>query len=109
MAIKIQVSDIVRCTVRGTIADESGTPQPFDFAFLARRLDSEQLADTLNSDARIADFLVELVTGWSGVKNADNEAVPFSEAALRQLLLIPGLARLMLSAYVADCGAKAKN
>ena len=109
MSIRIQVSDIVRCTVKGTIADENGTPQPFDFAFLARRLDAEQLADTLNSDARIADFLAGIVTGWSGVKGADNDAVPYSEGALRQLLLIPGLARLMLAAYVADCGAKAKN
>jgi hypothetical protein len=108
MAIKIQVSDIVRCTVRGTIANQDG-PQPFDFWFLARRLDDAALADKLaERDSLIADFLADIVTGWGGVKGEDGE-LPFTEGALRELMKIPGISKLMLRAYIEDVGAKAKN
>jgi hypothetical protein len=108
MSIKITVSDTVKFKVSGTIANENG-PTPFDFTLLAKRLDTDELKTRLeDSEASIADFLVEVVTGWSGVKGDEGE-LPYTEAGLRQLLKIPGLAALALRAYFEDCGAKAKN
>ena len=108
MSIRIKVSDTVRIACKGTIADVNG-PQPFDFSFLAKRLDEKTLAAKLGeSDSLISDFLASIVTGWSGVKD-DNGEVPFSEDALRELMLTPGLSRIMFRQYLEDCGAKAKN
>lgn len=109
MSIKITVSETVRVKVQGTISDGEG-PKPFDFSLIARRLDADQLKTRLDeqSDALIVDFLADITTGWAGVKGDTGEE-PYSEAGLRQLMKIPGLALLTFRAYLADCGAKAKN
>jgi hypothetical protein len=108
MSIKITVSDKVRCKVSGTIADASG-PQPFDFSFVARRLSADELADQLtNSDQLVEEFLAGVIESWQGVK-AEAGEIPYSREALGQLLQIPGIGRLMLGAYITDCGARAKN
>lgn len=109
MAIKITVSDKVRVKVAGTIADAAG-PQPFEFSFLAKRLNADELRGRLDesNETTVSAFLAELIDGWAGVRG-DSGDIPYSADALQQLLLIPGLAMLMFRQYLTDCGARAKN
>ncbi len=111
MAIKIVVEDTVGIKVKGTINNAAGTPQPFDFNLTCHRLDEDQIKDKLQngSEASIVDFLVDVTIGWSGVRDGDNKELPFSEATLRQLCKIHGVAGLAFRTYLAEVGAKEKN
>ena len=111
MAIKIVISNTVRFKFKGTIKDEAGTDQPFDFSLTCMRLDSEQIQAKLRgeSDASVTDFLVDVVEDWSGVKDADDKALPYSEDKLRALCRIPGIASLAFRTYLLEVGAKEKN
>lgn len=108
MSIKITVADLVRFKVAGTIADASG-PQPFDFTLIAKRLDTEALRAALDDDSvQVVDFLASVITDWQGVKG-DAGVIEYSAEALRQLMLIPGLAALTLRTYLVEVGARGKN
>jgi len=111
MSIKIVVSNTVAFTVKGTINDEAGIAQPFSFKLTCMRLEQEQITNKLKSesDASITDFLVDVVEDWSGVKDADDKSLPYSEASLRQLCKISGVAMVAFQTYMAEVGAKAKN
>ena len=111
MGIKIVISNTVRFKVKGTIKDEAGTDQPFDFSLTCMRLDSEQIQAKLRSesDASVIDFLCDVVEDWSGVKDADDKALPYTEDNLRALCRIPGIAALAFRTYLTEVGAKEKN
>lgn len=111
MAIKIVVSNTVKFKVKGTIKDEAGVDQPFDFWLTCTRLDSDQIQAKLRgeSEASVTDFLVDVVEDWSGVKDADDKSIPYSEEALRQLCRITGVAALTFRTYLSEVGAKEKN
>lgn len=111
MAIKIIVSDTVGFKVKGTINDAAGTAQPFDFGLTCKRLDADQIQAKLksDSDASIVDFLTDVVTGWSNVRDADDQQILYSDAHLRQLCKIPGVGTLAFRTYMAEVGAKEKN
>lgn len=110
MAIKIVVSSTCKFKVRGTIKDEAGTDQAFDFWLTARRLDAEQIQAKLREgETSVVDFMVEVVEDWSGVKDADDKPLPYSEAAYRELARIPGVAQVAFRAYLNESGAKEKN
>lgn len=109
MAIKIVVSNKVGFKVKGSITNEAGTPEPFEFTVVAERLDTDGIEATTRSEASMVDFLAQIITDWKGVKDEDGAPVPYSEEALRQLCKIAGLVGLMFSAYFAEVGAKAKN
>lgn len=111
MGIKIVISNTVRFKVKGTIKDEAGTDQPFDFSLTCTRLDAEQIQAKLRTDseASVTDFLIDVVEDWAGVKDADDKALPFSEENLRALCRIPGVASLAFRTYLSEVGAKEKN
>lgn len=111
MAIKIVISNTVRFKVKGTIKDESGTDQPFDFSLTCMRLDADQIQAKLRSesDASVVDFLVDVVEDWSGVRDADDKPLPCNEDNLRALCRIPGIASLIFRTYLLEVGAKEKN
>jgi hypothetical protein len=111
MAIKIIVSDTVSFKVKGSINDEKGIPQPFHFNLTCVRLNSDQVQEKLKSEteASFTDFMVDVVEDWSGVRDADDNVLPYNESNLRQLLRISGLARLTFQTYFAESGAKEKN
>ncbi len=111
MAINIIVSDTVQFKVKGTINDAAGIAQPFDFKLVCTRMDADTLDARVkaNSDETFADFLADVVEDWSGVKDADNKAIPYSTDALAQLCKIAGVARVAWIAYLTEVGAKAKN
>lgn len=111
MAIKIVVSDTVAFKVRGTINDAAGVAQPFDFKLTCIRLDSDQINVKLKSDtdASLTDFMADVVEDWSGVRDAQDQPLPYSEAGLRQLCKIPGVASVAFRTYLSEVGAKEKN
>lgn len=111
MAIKIVVSDTVGFKVKGTINDASGVPQAFDFGLTCVRLDADQIQAKLkgDTDASIIDFLADIVEGWSNVRDAEDKPLAFTEASLRQLCKIPGVAPLTFRTYLTEVGAKEKN
>jgi hypothetical protein len=53
--------------------------------------------------------MVDVVVGWSGVKDADDKQLAYSEESLRQLFKIAGVAGVSFSTYMSEVGAKAKN
>lgn len=111
MAISIVISDTVGFKVKGTINNAAGVPQPFDFNLTAHRLDADEIQDKIKTDseASLTDFIVSVVTGWSGVKNVDEKPLEFSEDNLRLLCKLPGIAAITFRTYLAEVGAKEKN
>lgn len=111
MAIKIVISNTVKFKVKGSIKDEAGVDQPFDFSLTCMRLDADQIQSKLRGegDASVTDFLTDVVEDWAGVKDADDKALPYSEDNLRALCRIPGVASLAFRTYLTEVGAKEKN
>lgn len=111
MAIKIVISDTVGFKVKGSINDAAGVAQSFDFSLTAHRLDSEQIQQKLKSKEELvyADFMADVVTGWGGVRDADDKPLDYSEANLRLLFKIRGVANLAFTTYLNEVGAKEKN
>lgn len=109
MAIKLTVSNKVGFKVKGSINNEAGIAEPFEFNLIADRLDTEAIQAVTQSDNTLADFLCSVVIDWKGVKDEDGAPVPYSEEALRHLCKIPGVAGVMFSTYFTEVGAKAKN
>jgi hypothetical protein len=61
------------------------------------------------SEIRDVDLVREVVVGWSGVTDGENP-VPYSEAALDQLLDIPMVAAsIVMALFQSMAGAKRKN
>lgn len=110
MAIKIVISNTVKFKVKGSI-NEAGIDQPFNFGLTCSRLDSEQIQSKLrsDSDASLTDFLLEVIEDWEGVRGDDDKPLTFTDANLRALCRIPGIAALMFRTYIAEVGAKEKN
>jgi hypothetical protein len=104
MGIKIVISNTVRFKVKGTLKDEAGVDQPFDFSLTCMRLDSEQIQAKLRSESDAS-----VIEDWSGVKDADDKPLPYSEDNLRALCRIPGIAALAFRTYLLEVGAKEKN
>lgn len=109
MAIRIVVSNRVGFKVKGSINNESGNAEPFEFSLVADRLDADALQEATRGDRTQPEFMESVVVDWQGVKDEEGAPVPFSLDALRQLCKIPGLAAVMFFAYLAEVGARAKN
>ena len=110
MAIDIQIDDAVRFPVKGKIFDAEGREREFHFEMDMERMDQDQFDKELANDRITVRSLVErLAKGWDGVKDKDGKDVPFGNAALKQLLRIPGLCNLIWVAYCEYAGARAKN
>ena len=87
MAIKIIVSNKLKFKVKGTIKDEEGRDQPFDFTLTCTRLDQDQIKAKLGpnaDDTSVVDFMLELCR-------------------------IPGVSVVAFRTYLAEVGAKEKN
>lgn len=111
MAIKIIVSDTVGFKVKGSINDAAGTPQAFDFGLTCKRLESDQIHAKLkgNPDSSFCDFMLDVITGWTGVRDADDKPMPYTEDDYRRLCKIPGVEALSFRTYMVEVGAKEKN
>lgn len=112
MSIKIIVSNKLKFKVKGTIKDEEGRDQPFDFALTCTRLDQDQIKAKLGpsgDDTSVVDFMLEVIEDWQGVRDAEDKPMAFTEAAYRELCRIPGVSVVAFRTYLAEVGAKEKN
>ena len=110
MAFKLTISDTVTVPVKGAIPNAAGVAQPFAFSLVCRRITQEQLMSLGQDKERsTADFLAEVTQDWSGVLGDDDRPVPYTPAALAQLLDIVGMAGVAFAAYIEACGAQGRG
>ena len=113
MAYKLAVEDIVCVTVKGKLPGATkGAVKTFDFTIDMRRDEQEELNAAMASGAAIADFIVERASAWAKqrlVLNEDGSPAEFCEAALREMMKIPGMAVFIYRAYLNDVGVQEKN
>lgn len=110
MAIKIVLSDKFRLKVQGTYKNESGIDVPFDFTLTVKRLNADEIKETLeSSEQSMVDFIASVTEDWSGVKDANDQPLPWSADNYRALCRIPGIGVLAFTQYLDQAGAKAKN
>jgi len=110
MAFVLSKSATYTWPVRITLATDGGkqTVETFDAEF--RRLPQSRINEIVRQ-ARAAergrdedqiedqDAAREILAGWDGVTGDDGKAIPFSEAALAQLLEIPTVAGQIVKAW----------
>lgn len=78
MAVRIEIANKVKFKVEGTIANEAGADEKFDFSLTAKRINAEGVRTLIDErgDEPIVDFLVTVVEGWAGVLDgADRKSV----------------------------------
>lgn len=114
MAIKLVISNKVTFKVEGSINDEVGKKQPFNFKLTCDRLSVEELQQIDQEEITrdkyfVPDFVCKVAKGWADVTDEDGNPEEFSTGALRKLFQIPGVAGLAFSTYMSECGAKSKN
>lgn len=108
--INIDIEDKVKFKVEGTMNTAGGTPKAFAFSLICERLGVDAYKERVGKDdSSFADFLASVVQGWEGVQDGEGTPVEFSEAGLRKLCKVPGLAQLMFVTYGLEAGAKQKN
>lgn len=108
MSFCIEISNIVKFTIKGAYKGADGAEKPFTFDLTADRLSAEDYADAI-AGSNLGDFLTRVITGWSGLKDADGTALEFSADALERLLKLPGMATLVFKTYSAEVVVKEKN
>lgn len=100
----------VRVAVEGTIPNADGTGrEPFRFTLQCKRLPPDVMQSKLSSGISIIDLLLDVVEGWSDLEVDDGQPWPYSADNLRALCEQPGMASILLDAYGAQQGARAKN
>lgn len=111
MSIEIEISDTVGFKVKGSYNNNKGQPVNFEFMLEAKRLEQDELKSAINDEGGtlLIDFMVDVITGWSGVKDKEGASVPYSEEAFRKLCRIHGMARTAFHAYLSEVGVKEKN
>lgn len=115
MAFKLILSNTVRFPVKGTLTNEAGESEAFDFHLIAKRIDTDALEPPPAADGQptprptIDDVLRANITGWDGLLGADDKPLPFSADALGQLLKVFGMSGLCFQAFTAASGAKSGN
>jgi len=113
MAISIVIGNKVGFKVKGSINDENGAAQAFDFGLRCKRLEVDDIDGFFGGDyaePKVIEFLVSVIESWIDVKDASKAQVPYAEDILRQLCKdYPGLSYLTFKAYREEVGVKAKN
>jgi len=110
MAFKLITRNKLRVPVKGSIPDEDGNSVKFDFVLLCKRLNQTQIDEVLaDKEGPIREFLHQVVQGWEDIQEATGEPIPFSAAALDQVLEQPAMRTVCFQAYLKVVGATAKN
>lgn len=112
MGFKLAVADRVKVPVKFTIRD-GGAEKTFAFTLECERLSDEAIKARLkNEEEPVNDFMRDVARGWSGQKlvlNEEGEPAEFSAEAFDAMLNMAGVGVVLFKAYLAECGAKAKN
>lgn len=114
MAFVLKRSDSFFWPISFDVPEDGGKHkrQTFDAEF--RRLPQsrlKELGDLLGQgEISDSDAVAEMLCGWRGVMDDENEEVPFSDGMMRQLLDVPFMAATIFEAYTDSLqGAKRKN
>lgn len=83
----------------------------FTFNDVERRTIDELENFTKDPDRSIKEYLEDVIGGWTGQRLVmqGDEPAEFSKEALSFMLSQAGVAMVIWSLYVKECGAKAKN
>ena len=114
MAFVLKQSDTYSWPVTFDLPIDGGRHQRQSFDGEFRRLSqsrNRELGQQIEAgDTTDADLATEVLVGWSGITDDSGKDVPFSQAALQQLLDVPMLATAIITAYFSSLqGAKRKN
>jgi len=114
MAFVLKQSDTYSWPVTFDLPIDGGRHQRQSFDGEFRRLSQSRIREMGQQieagDTTDADLATEVLVGWSGITDDSGKDVPFSQAALQQLLDVPMLATAIITAYFSSLqGAKRKN
>ncbi|MEM5449854.1 hypothetical protein [Paraburkholderia guartelaensis] len=98
----------VEVTEPGNAPD--GSVENFTFVAVFRRLDSDELDALLKSNKPIRTVLADLLAGWSDLRDATGQELPFTTEYRDSLLKIPHAVVGLWGAFLeAHSGAARKN
>lgn len=114
MAFKLAQRDSYTWPVPLSIPADGGRFDKFSFDAQFRVLTQariREIGDQINAgDTDDAAVSREIICGWSGITDANDKEMPFSEKALDDLLNIPMVATFIVRAWFTSLkGAKQKN
>ena len=114
MAFVLKQSDTYSWPVTFDLPIDVGRHQRQSFDGEFRRVSQSRIREMGQQieagDTTDADLATEVLVGWSGITDDSGKDVPFSQAALQQLLDVPMLATAIITAYFSSLqGAKRKN
>ena len=114
MAFVLKQSDTYSWPVSFDIPVDGGRHQRVTFDGVFKRVSQSRLREIgqlIQEDQLTeAELVSEILVGWSGITDDSGKDVPFSQAALQQLLDVPMLATAIITAYFSSLqGAKRKN
>lgn len=113
MALKTTISNIVGVKVKGIYNDEFGVEKDIDFLLTCKRLTGDEADEFLSGDysaPSILRFMLSVATGWSSVKDDDNNIVPFSQDEFeKRCNKIHGLLFVSYKCYREQSGVRSKN
>ena len=110
MAFKVVKRNKLPVPVKGKLQDDDGKPVHFDITLVCARLTQDEINAALtDKNEPVTAFVKRIALGWEGVIDEQGEQLPFSEAALADVLAQPGMASVCSQAYLNNVGAVAKN
>jgi hypothetical protein len=108
MAFKIALSATYTVTVKGELPNDQGKVDKFNFVAEFKRCDLDQLDELRKISQR--EVLRDVLVGWSGLLDEDNQTVPYNSAAKDAVLAIPQAVFALIEAFWASVyKAKEKN
>lgn len=109
MAFKLVKRNKLAVMVKGTLPDENGKLEHFDFKLHCARLSQDEIDDVRQENGGVKAFVRRVTEGWDGVLDAGGQPVQFSADGLEELIAFAGMPLLVLRCYMEQVGAAAKN
>ena len=112
MAFVLKQSDSYSWPVTVEFPVDGGRFEKQTFDVELKRLSQSRIQEVIDGKGTTndGDFAKEVVLGWNGVTDPKGADVPFSAAALDQLLNVPLVAAAIVEAFFGSLtGAKRKN
>ena len=94
------------------VPTDGGKFEKKSFDVLFKRIPQSKVKSLLSEDSPATDndFCKEVMAGWKGIKDENEQVIEFSADSLAEILEEPGLARAIVIAFMESlAGAKAKN
>lgn len=109
MAFILKKLNKLAVKVKGTLPDEAGKPEHFDFKLHCIRLSQDEIDDVRQENGGVKAFVRSVTEGWDTVLDEAGQAVQFSADGLEELIDHAGMPLLILRCYMEQVGATAKN